>query len=175
MSAEPNHSFDAAFLAAYAELRRLAAHLQRHDPDATYDPTGLVNAAWLKLSGSPDLADTSPLHFKRIAARAMRQVMVEAARRRHANKRGGADAMPITLDDNLQSAPDTAADVLALHDALDALERAHPRPAAVVEARFFGGLTTAEIASLLETSEATVLRDWRIAKVWLASAVADPA
>ena len=72
---------DAAFVAAYDELRRLAGHMQRQDPGVTFDPTGLVNEAWIKLSGSPDVADTSPLHFKRIAARAMRQVLVEAARR----------------------------------------------------------------------------------------------
>jgi RNA polymerase sigma factor (TIGR02999 family) len=163
--------FDAAFLAAYGELRRLAAHMQRHDPAATLDPTGLVNAAWLKLAGSPDLADTSPLHFRRIAARAMRQVLVEAARRRHAGKRGGPQAMSITLDEQLRDGHGQAEEVLALHEALDALARLHPRPAAVVEARFFGGLSTLEVAELLEVSEATVLRDWRTARAWLATAL----
>ncbi len=164
-------AFDAAFLAAYTELRRLAAHMQRHDPAATLDPTGLVNAAWLKLSSTPALADTSPLHFRRIAARAMRQVLVEAARRRHANKRGGQDVVNITLDDQVADGPVMADDILALHDALDALARIHPRPAAVVEARYFGGLTTLEVAESLSISEATVLRDWRTARAWLASAL----
>ncbi len=162
---------DSAFLATYGELRRLASHLQRHDAASTIDPTGLVNAAWLKLSGTPEVANTSPLHFKRIAARAMRQVLVEAARRRQADKRGGADAVAVTLPDNLAESSTIATDVLALHDALDALARVSPRPAAVVEARFFGGLNTAEIASLLDISEATVLRDWRIARAWLAVAI----
>lgn len=171
MDPEGREALDAAFLAAYAELRRLAAHIQRRDPSATLDPTGLVNAAWLKLSATPELANTSPLHFKRIAARAMRQVLVEAARRRHADKRGGVAAMPITLDEGIAAANGTATDVLALHDALDALARENPRPAAVVEARFFGGLNTAEIATLLDISEATVLRDWRTARAWLAVAV----
>jgi RNA polymerase sigma factor (TIGR02999 family) len=158
---------DAAFTAAYDELRRLAAHLQRREPGATLDPTGLVNEAWLKLSRSPAVADTTPLHFKRIAARAMRQVLVEAARRRHADKRGGADRVAITLDDHLADPGTMAADVLELDAALAELGEAHPRPAAVVEARFFGGLTTAEIAESLEISEATVLRDWRTARAWL--------
>lgn len=163
---------DTAFVAAYDELRRLAAHLQRREAGATLDPTGLVNEAWIKLSRSPDLADTSPLHFKRIAARAMRQVLVEAARRRQAGKRGGPDRVAITLDDDLADPAAMAADVLQLDDALDELGQAHPRPAAVVEARFFGGLTTAEIAVALEISEATVLRDWRAARAWLATQLA---
>lgn len=160
---------DAAFVAAYDELRRLAAHLKRREPGVTLDPTGLVNEAWIKLSRSPELADTSPLHFKRIAARAMRQVLVESARRRQAEKRGGPDRVAITLDEDVSDPGALATDVLQLDDALEALARLHPRPAAVVEARFFGGLTTAEIAATLDISEATVLRDWRTARAWLAS------
>lgn len=163
---------DAAFLAAYDELRRLAAHLQRSERGTTLDPTGLVNEAWLKLSRSPELADTSSLHFRRIAARAMRQVLVESARRRSAEKRGGPDKVVITLDERLGDPASTAADVLALDEALDGLGALHPRPAAVVEARFFGGLTVAEIADALEISEATVLRDWRTARAWLAAELA---
>jgi RNA polymerase sigma factor (TIGR02999 family) len=165
-------AFDAAFVAAYDELRRLAAHLQRREAGVTLDPTGLVNEAWIKLSRSPELADTSPLHFKRIAARAMRQVLVESARRRHAGKRGGPDRVAITLDDDLADLTAMAADVLHLNAALDELGRSHPRPAVVVEARFFGGLTTSEIASTLDISEATVLRDWRTARAWLAAELA---
>lgn len=160
---------DAAFVAAYDELRRIAARLQQQDPQATFDPTGLVNEAWIKLSRSPALADTSPLHFKRIAVRAMRQVLVESARRRRSEKRGGADKVVITLDESIADHAGLAADVLALDGALEALGALHPRPAAVVEARFFGGLTTEEIAATLEISEATVLRDWRTARAWLAA------
>ncbi len=174
MPASSQDAFDAAFLAAYSELRRLAAHLQRNDPAATIDPTGLVNAAWLKLAGTPELADTSPVHFRRIATRAMRQVLVEAARRRNADKRGAGEAITVTLDESGQSGPHTAtaSEVLALHDALDVLASKHPRPAAVVEARYFGGLTTVEVAETLGISEATVLRDWRTARAWLASELA---
>ncbi len=168
MTLDRSH-LDAAFVAAYDELRRLAGHLKRREPGITLDPTGLVNEAWIKLSRSPELADTSPLHFKRIAARAMRQVLVESARRRHAEKRGGPDRVAITLDDNLSDPAAMATDVLMLDGALDELERRHPRPAAVVEARFFGGLTTSEIAESLAISEATVLRDWRTARAWLAT------
>ena len=166
---------DAAFVAAYDELRRLAGHLQRLEPGTTLDPTGLVNEAWLKLSRSPGVADTSPLHFKRIAARAMRQVLIEAARRRQAEKRGGSEQVLITLEEDLAEPAAMATDVLALDSALESLEARHPRPAAVVEARFFGGLTTSEIAAALAVSEATVLRDWRAARAWLAHALSSPA
>lgn len=163
----------ATFSAAYDELRRLAAHLHRRDPGATLDPTGLVNEAWLKLSRTPGVARTSPLHFRRIAARAMRQVLIESARRRHAEKRGGSTRITITLDENLVDPVGVATDVLSLDTALTRLAEVHPRPAAVVEARFFGGLSTPEIAAVLEISEATVLRDWRAARAWLASALDD--
>lgn len=162
-----------AFSAAYDELRRLAAHLQRRDPGATLDPTGLVNEAWLKLSRTPAVADTSPLHFRRIAVRAMRQVLIESARRRHAEKRGGSTRITVTLDDHLADPAGVATDVISLDSALTRLAAAHPRPAAVVEARFFGGLSTPEIAAVLEISEATVLRDWRAARAWLASELDD--
>ncbi|MEO8479302.1 MAG: ECF-type sigma factor [Gemmatimonadota bacterium] len=158
-----------AFSAAYDELRRLAAHLHRRDPGATLDPTGLVNEAWLKLARTPAVAHTSPLHFRRIAARAMRQVLIESARRRHAEKRGGPARITVTLDDNHPDPADVATDILSLDAALSRFAEAHPRPAAVVEARFFGGMSTPEIATVLDISEATVLRDWRAARAWLAA------
>lgn len=158
-----------AFSAAYDELHRLAAHLHRHDPGATLNPTALVNEAWLKLVRTPAVARTGPLHFRHIAARAMRQVLIESARRRHADKRGGADRIVVTLDENLPHQGQMDTDLLQLHAALERLAADHPRPAAVVEARFFGGMTTPEIAQALEISEATVLRDWRAARAWLAA------
>lgn len=165
----------ATFSAAYDELRRLAAHIQRRDSGATLDPTGLVNEAWLKLSRTPAVAHTSPLHFRRIAARAMRQVLIESARRRYAEKRGGPTRITVTLDDNVADAASAAFDVLSLDATLARFAEAHPRPAAVVEARFFGGMSTPEIAEVLEISEATVLRDWRAARAWLASELEDGA
>ncbi len=161
-------TLDALFTATYQELRRLASSVRRDDPDATLSPTGLVNEAWLKLASSPPLRVTSRLHFKRIAARAMRQVLIEAARRRRADKRGGG-ARLVTFDDALDTPAVTSAEeLLALDAALDALARINPRQATMVESRFFGGLEVQETAELLAVSEATVLRDWRAAKAWLA-------
>lgn len=162
-------ALDDLFSAAYEELRRLAASVRRHDPAATLSPTALVNEAWLKLADSPAVARTSPLHFKRIAARAMRQVLVESARRRKADKRGGGEAV-VTFDDAMSrtvSTVTTADDVIGLDAALEALALIEPRQALMVESRFFGGLGVAETAELLGVSEATVLRDWRAAKAWL--------
>jgi RNA polymerase sigma factor (TIGR02999 family) len=124
----------------------------------------LVNEAWLKLAKSPAFQTTSPLHFKRIAARAMRQVLVEAARRRHSVKR---EAILVPLHEIPEPAASTGEDVLALEEALEELERIDPRQALLVESRFYGGLETAEIARLLTVSEITVHRDWRAVKAWL--------
>jgi len=162
---------DAMFSAAYDELRRLARAIRRDDAGATIDPTALVNEAWLKLAGTPGLASTSPLHFRRIAARAMRQVLVEAARRRHARKRGGVDAVMVTLDHGLDGALARDTDVLQLDAALEELARIEPRQASMIEARFFGGFSVAETAHALGVSEATVLRDWRVARAWLIDAL----
>jgi RNA polymerase sigma factor (TIGR02999 family) len=127
-----------------------------------------VNEAWLKLRNSPGLAGLASLHFKRIAARAMRQVLIEAARRRQAHKRGGGGFTIVTLVDVADPTPTGADQLLGLHAALDELARLQPRQALVVESRFFGGLDVAESAELLGVSKATILRDWRAAKAWLA-------
>lgn len=168
-------ALDDLFSATYEELRRLAASVRRSYPDATLSPTGLVNEAWLKLRGSPWIANTSRLHFKRIAARAMRQVLVEAARRRRSEKRGG-DIAIVTFDETVEGAMKQAAatadDLLALDEALTDLARIQPRQATLVESRFFGGLDVSETAELLEISESTVLRDWRAARAWLAHELA---
>jgi RNA polymerase sigma factor (TIGR02999 family) len=160
-------ALDDLFSVTYEELRGLAARVRQDDPGASLTPTALVNEAWLKLAASRHLAPASRLHFKRIAARAMRQILVEAARRRHARKRG--DRAPlVTFDESLQAAPGSARDILALDEALEALGRINARHATMVESRFFGGLDVAETAELLEVSEATVMRDWRVARAWLA-------
>ncbi len=157
-------ALDELFTLTYEELRRLAAVVRRGDPSATLNPTALVNEAWLKLSGSPGIGAASELHFKRIAARAMRQVLVEAARRRQAGKRSG--GRTITFDESLVVTEER--DLLGLDAALSDLASIEPRQAQMVEARFFGGLEVAEVAELLDVSEATILRDWRAAKAWLA-------
>jgi RNA polymerase sigma factor (TIGR02999 family) len=166
-------ALDALFSLAYDELRRLAASVSRGDPSATLSPTALVNEAWMKLAESPSFATTSRIHFKRIAARAMRQVLIEAARRRNASKRGGGAAV-VTFDDALHDRATGAEELLALDAALDELTRLHPRQALMVESRFFGGLDIPETAELLHVSEATVLRDWRAAKAWLAHELKHP-
>jgi RNA polymerase sigma factor (TIGR02999 family) len=165
---EDRVELDYLFSVTYEELRRLASSVKRGDPNATLSPTTLVNEAWLKLANARGLPKTSPLHFKRIAARAMRQVLVEAARRRNAQKRGGGALVTIAFDDSLGSAASWGTDLLALDAALDELATLEPRQAVLVESRFFGGLTVAETAKLLEVSEATILRDWRAARAWLA-------
>lgn len=166
---EERRALDQLFSVTYEELRRLASSVKRSDPGATLSPTTMVNEAWVKLAKSPRFASTSRLHFKRIAARAMRQVLVEAARRRNASKRGGGEGITvITFDESQGATTSCGQDLLALDTALEELARLQPRQAMMVESRFFGGLDVTEIASLLAVSEATILRDWRAAKAWLA-------
>ena len=167
--AKDHQQLDELYSLAYEELRRLARAVLRSDRAATVTPTTLVNEAWLKLARSPQVADTSPLHFRRIAGRAMRQVLVDAARRRQAQIHGGG-LLRVSFDDSID-APAPARnlqDFLALDEALRALGRISPRQAELVEGRFFGGLSSAESAEALGVSEATVMRDWRAARAWLA-------
>jgi RNA polymerase sigma-70 factor, ECF subfamily len=166
---EDRESFDRLFSLVYEELRGLAANVLRSEQGKHLTPTTLVHEAWLKLARSPELAQTSRLHFRRVAARAMRQVLVEAARRRNTARRGGPQLF-VTFDEALPGAlplPD-ARDILALDHALDSLSRISERQARLVEGRFFGGLEMSELADLLEVSEATVTREWRSARAWLA-------
>ena len=160
------------FTLTYEELRRLAASVRRNDRNASLSPTALVNEAWLKLAASRQFRSASPLHFKRIAARAMRQVLVEAARRRNADKRGNGGACMVTFDEALDQVAATSRDLLALDAALDSLAQVNPRQASMIESRYFGGFDVAETAAVLGVSEATILRDWRAAKAWLAAEIA---
>jgi RNA polymerase sigma factor (TIGR02999 family) len=169
---EQRRALDELFSLTYEELRRLASSVRRGDPSATLTPTVLVNEAWIKLSKSPELGSASRLHFKRIAARAMRQLLIEAARRRHSTKRGGDDDVTvITYDESMLPVATCGKELLALDAALDELARIEPRQALMVESRFFGGLDVTETAALLGVSEATILRDWRAAKAWLGQAL----
>jgi RNA polymerase sigma factor (TIGR02999 family) len=160
------------FSITYEELRRLASAVRKTDPSATLSPTTLVNEAWLKLAASPGLSWESPLHFKRIAARAMRQLLIESARRRAAQKRGGGEFALVAFDDAMEGVAGQggvcgAGELIRLDGALYELGKLSPRQAMIVETRFFGGLDVAETAQLLSISEATVMRDWRAAKAWL--------
>lgn len=163
---ERRGALDALFASQYRELRRIAANLKRDDPGVTLSPTALVNEAWLRLSASPELGALPASHFKAIAARAMRRVLIDGARRRKAQKRAGGSVV-IALDDAVEPQVIRDDDMLALDAALKDLARLEPRQAQLVESRYFGGLTVAELAGLLEISETTVERDWRAAKAWL--------
>jgi RNA polymerase sigma factor (TIGR02999 family) len=166
---EDQYTLDQLFSVTYEELRRLAATVRRHEPSETLSPTALVNEAYLKLADSLRLTPASRLHFKRVAVRAMRQVLVEAARRRNALRRGGGDVV-VTFDDELGAGGTGARpeEILALDAALDELDRVDPHLAAVVQYRFFGGYDVAETAEALGVSVSTIGRDWRLAKAWLA-------
>ena len=171
-NADAREQLDAVFAAAYNELYRLAGLVKHDDPGFTQSATALVNEAWLKLSGTPEVAGYSPLHFRRIAARAMRQVLVEAARRRTAEKRGG-QSVPVTLEEAHIVSVETADDLLLLNDSLAELAQMSPRQAQMIELRFFAGLEVQEVAEAMGLSEATVHRDWRAARAWLAMRLRD--
>jgi RNA polymerase sigma factor (TIGR02999 family) len=161
-------ALDQLFSLAYEELRRLASTVKRGDPSNTLSPTALVNEAWLKLAKQPGIVVASRLHFKRIAARAMRQLLVEAARHRNSHKRGGdGELIFVAFDESTDRSATSPAELLALDSALTSLAELEPRQAQIVEGRFFGGLKVDEISSLMGISEATILRDWRAAKAWL--------
>ena len=157
---------DRLFSQTYEELRRLAASVRTGDPGETLNPTALVNEAYLKLAGSLREVPDSRLHFKRIAARAMRQVLVDAARQKKAAKRGGGRPF-VTLDTSMGASAQEPEDLLTLDRALDDLAKLEPRQARMVEFRFFGGLDIGETAKLLDVSESTLHRDWRAARAWL--------
>jgi RNA polymerase sigma-70 factor, ECF subfamily len=148
----------------YEDLRRVAhRQLDREGGGHTLQTTALIHEAYLKLSVGGAMSATSRAHFLAIAARAMRQVLVDYARRRKAAKRGGG-VISVTLGDEA-GAPDTSADdLLALDDALNQLE---PRQRQVIECRFFGGMEEKDIAEALGISERTVRRDWVKARAWL--------
>lgn len=165
---QEREAFDEQFSLVYEELRRLAASVLRSEQPGKVTPTTLVHEAWLKLAHYPQVAQNSPLHFRRIAARAMRQVLVDMARKRHAARRRE-EQMLITFDEFLpgKEQPMQPRDILALDQALDDLSRISARQAALVEGRFFGGLEIGELAVMLEVSESTVSREWRSARAWL--------
>jgi RNA polymerase sigma-70 factor (ECF subfamily) len=151
----------------YAELRQLAGfYLRGEEQGHTLEPTALVHEAYLRLvdSSLPDWQ--SRTHFYGVAARLMRQILVDHAREQNAMKRGG-HFRHITLEEHLAITPEHEPDLVALDDALERLAASGPRKAQVVELRFFGGLTEEETAEVLQVSAVTVRRDWQFAKAWL--------
>jgi RNA polymerase sigma factor (TIGR02999 family) len=150
-----------------AELRRLArGYMGRERPGHTLQTTALVNEAFLRLTDARHVRWQDRAHFLGISARLMRRVLVDYARRRGYQKRGGG-AQRVTLHEGLVSSPEPTLDVVALDRALEALEKADARKSQIVELRFFGGLSVEETAEVLHISADTVKRDWRLAKMWL--------
>ena len=156
----------------YDQLKGLArASLARVKPGQTLQATALVHEAWLRLDGDA-VAWESRAHFFGAAARAMRNILVDEARRKGRLKRGGgAAAEELRTELAIEGGP--TVDVLALDEALRELEAAHERPAQVVMFRYFGGLGFADIAGLLGVSESTVRREWVFARTWLRRALRD--
>ena len=151
----------------YQELHRLARAHMNGGPAQTLQPTALVNEAWLRLArASESNGFTDREHFLSFASRAMRSVLVDQARRRTAEKRGGGrERMPLEVA--VDMVEERGVDLLVLDDALERLGEDEPRQTQIVELRFFGGLTLPEIASTLGVSRATVNRDWALARIWL--------
>jgi len=151
----------------YRELH-LRAHrcMAREREQHTLQTTALIHEAYLRLVGSSPVAWESRSHFFAIAARLMRRILVDRARARRSQKRGGA-ARAITFDEQLVVAGPPDRDLVSLDDALTALATVDERKAKVVELRFFGGLSVEETAGLLSVSPQTVLRDWKLSKAWL--------
>lgn len=157
-------SMATVFQALYPELRRLAAARLRGG-NHTITPTVLVHEFYLRLGEGAGLSLQSRRHFFAAAAKAMRWIIVDQARRRHADKRGGGMAA-VTLTERLAAVPEDA-EVLALHDCLDVLDHLDPRRREVVELRFFVGLEFSEVAELLGCSERTAKREWARARAFL--------
>jgi RNA polymerase sigma-70 factor (ECF subfamily) len=157
----------------YAELRVLARSRLANERRIGMSPTELVHEAFLRLvhQDQPDWA--SRAHFYYIAARLMRQILVDFIREAHARKRGGEQA-PVPLDDALHVADRTDPTVLQIHDALNALAEMDPRKARVMEMRFFGGMTAEEIAEVENMAAVTVTRDVRAATAWLRAWLTSP-
>lgn len=151
----------------YDELHKVAAqYLRKQRPDHTLQPTALVNEAYLKLVDISNVSWEDRAHFFAVASQTMRHVLVDHARGRNREKRGGG-AQKVSLDEAMAFVDNNEVDVLMLDDAMRALAEIDEQQSRIVELRFFGGLTVEETALVLRISPATVKREWRIAKAWL--------
>jgi RNA polymerase sigma factor (TIGR02999 family) len=151
----------------YEELRRLAHHyMERQRPDHTLQTTALVNEAYLRLAGQEEPRFESRSHFLAVAAKAMRQILVDHARATVRQKRG-AGIKAVELDEGALLSPEPTRAILDLNEALERLATLDARKAQVVELKYFGGLTQDEIAEVLKVSTVTVRRDWTFSRAWL--------
>ena len=160
-------AFEQLMPMVYDELHRMARRYLRRQPSGhTFQTTELIHEAYLKIAGREAQSWQNRAHFFGVAARAMRHILVDYARSKQRKKRGGM-AERITLTENLGAAANRSEEIVALDDALKQLGALDGRKAQVVEMKFFGGLTTDEIAEVLRISPETVKRDWRFARTWL--------
>jgi RNA polymerase sigma factor (TIGR02999 family) len=151
----------------YEDLRRRAgAYLRRERSDHLLQPTALVNEVYLRLVDHKSVRWENRAQFFGLAARLMRHILVDHARARGAQKRGGA-ALAVTLEEGAMPSPEPPVSLVALDEALEALAQLDPRQSRVVELRYFGGLSVEESAEVLGLSPATVKRDWTLARAWL--------
>lgn len=168
LSSRGDHSAEARLLEVLnPELRWAAARCMRTERrDHTLQPTALVNEAYLRLAGRKDVCWQNRGHFLAVATQVMRRVLIDHARTRRSEKRGGR-ARRVDLDDVPASAHNWAEEILALDAALTRLAKFDPRQVRIIELRFFGGLTEAEIGAEIGVSERTVKREWKVGKAWL--------
>ncbi|MBI2838287.1 MAG: sigma-70 family RNA polymerase sigma factor [Acidobacteria bacterium] len=156
-----------------AELRAVAArYLRRERQDHTLQPTALVNEAYLRLIDQKQVQWQNRAHFVGVAAQMMRRILVDYARNHNRGKRGGG-ARKVSLDEAVVLSAERADDLVELDDALTALAAFDDRKSRVVEMRYFGGLSVKETAEVLQVSEMTVARDWKLAKAWLYTTLND--
>ncbi len=158
---------DRLFELVYDEFREMAAgYLRREPSDLTLQPTGLVHEAFLRLIDQANVDWKGRTHFLAIGAQAMRRILVDHARKRRRTKRGG-DRLRISFDDQIVLSPRHDDDLLSVDQLLGELQEIDPRQAKIVELRFFGGMTSAEVAEYLGISKSTADREWRIVRAWL--------
>jgi RNA polymerase sigma-70 factor, ECF subfamily len=158
---------DALMGALYADLRRLAvSHLGRERGNHTLQPTALVHEAYVKLVDQRNTAWKDRLHFFAVASRIIRRILIDHARARHAERRGGGRTM-ISIGERDVPAPEREVDLLALDEALEELAELDPQQAKIVELRYFSGCTVEEVAEIMGVGKRTVDRDWQAARAWL--------
>jgi RNA polymerase sigma factor (TIGR02999 family) len=152
----------------YTELRRMAGgYMQRERVGHTLQATALVNEVYMRLGGGQSVPWQNRAHFFAIAAHAMREVLLDYARRHHAGKRGGKDAQNVGIDAELLGISPKIENVIAVDEALERLARIDPRQSRLIELRFFAGLNVEEAAEVMGVAPSTVKREWRSAKAWL--------
>jgi RNA polymerase sigma-70 factor (ECF subfamily) len=169
-----SQALDALVPLVFRELHQIAhREMRRERAGHTLQTTALVNEAYVRLMGVTQVNWQDRLHFFAIASQVMRRVLVDAARSRAYAKRGAGLSF-VPFDERNLASPDRSAEFVRLDDALGELARLDPRKVQVVEMRYFGGLSVEEIAQVLQVSEGTVLRDWKLAKAWLTQQLRGP-